>query len=192
MMSQFEFIFSLYSLLLGLSLVELLSGLGRTVKAWLHVDIDTKTTYRIGWLTPLLGLFVMLDLLSFWAAAWAVRDLIAVSGGWMIGAMLFAGAYYLTAHLVFPDALPANGDLDPHYFHVRRIVMAMLGVLLFVQLGFYASQPAMLPSLMRPLALALTAILIALMIASVLVKSKKANVAVLFALILRYAIVYLI
>jgi hypothetical protein len=32
MMSQFEFIFSLYSLLLGLSLVELLSGLGRTVK----------------------------------------------------------------------------------------------------------------------------------------------------------------
>ena len=77
MMSQFEFIFSLYSLLLGLSLVELLSGLGKTVKARLHVDEEAKAGYRVGWLTPLLGLFVMLDLLSFWGAAWAVRDIIA-------------------------------------------------------------------------------------------------------------------
>ena len=47
-MSQFEFIFSLYSLLLGLSLVELLSGLGKTVKARLHVDEEAKAGYRIG------------------------------------------------------------------------------------------------------------------------------------------------
>ena len=66
-MSQFEFIFSLYSLLLGLSLVELLSGLGRTVKARLHTDSTTVDAFRIGWLTPMLGLFVMLDLLSFWS-----------------------------------------------------------------------------------------------------------------------------
>ena len=76
MMSQFEFIFTLYSLLLGLSLVELLSGLGRTVKARLHVDETVADAFKIGWLTPLLGLFVMLDLLSFWSAAWSVRDMI--------------------------------------------------------------------------------------------------------------------
>ncbi|HMT40173.1 MAG TPA: hypothetical protein PKC48_01740 [Sphingorhabdus sp.] len=192
MMSQFEFIFSLYSLLLGLSLVELLSGLGKTVKARLHVDEETKAGYRIGWLTPLLGLFVMLDLLSFWGAAWAVRDIIAVSGGWMMGTMLFASAYYLAAHLVFPESIPKNGDLDPHYFHVRRIVLGMLFALLFVQLTFYLSHPDLSERLVNPLALGLTAVLIALMTAAFFVKSKTMNIAVLIALIVRYAAVYLI
>ena len=57
-MSHFEFLFSLFSLLLGLSLVELISGLGRTLKAYLHTDEKSVAIsgYRIGWLTPLLGL----------------------------------------------------------------------------------------------------------------------------------------
>jgi hypothetical protein len=190
--SQFEFIFTLYSLLLGLSLVELLSGLGRTVKARLHVDEAAKAGYRIGWLTPLLGLFVMLDLLSFWTAAWVVRDIIAVSGATLMAVMLFASAYYLAAHLVFPDTIPKNGDLDPHYFQVRRIIMAMLFVLLIVQLGFYLSHPSLAPRLINPLALSLTAILIVLMFAACFVKSTKANILILGALVFRYAVVYLI
>jgi hypothetical protein len=133
----------------------------------------------------------MLDLLSFWGAAWAVRDIIAVSGGWMMGTMLFASAYYLAAHLVFPESIPKNGDLDPHYFHVRRIILAMLFGLLVVQLAFYASQPALLPRLSNPTALTLTAILIALMAAAAFAKSKAANIAILLALIVRYSIVYL-
>ena len=192
MMSQFEFIFSLYSLLLGLSLVELLSGLGRTVKARLHVDEEAMAGYRIGWLTPLLGLFVMLDLLSFWGAAWAVRDIIAVSGGWMMGTMLFASAYYLAAHLVFPESIPKNGNLDPHYFHVRRIVLGMLFALLVVQLTFYLTNPALSARLVNPTALVLTAVLGALMTAAFFVKSKAMNIAVLIALIIRYSAVYLI
>ena len=192
MMSQFEFIFSLYSLLLGLTLVELLSGLGRTVKARLHVDEEAMAGYRIGWLTPLLGLFVMLDLLSFWGAAWAVRDIIAVSGGWMMGTMLFASAYYLAAHLVFPESIPKNGNLDPHYFHVRRIVLGMLFALLVVQLTFYLTNPALSARLVNPTALVLTAVLVALMTAAFFVKSKAMNIAVLIALIIRYAAVYLI
>ena len=187
MMSQFEFIFSLYSLLLGLSLVELLSGLGRTVKARLHVDEEAMAGYRIGWLTPLLGLFVMLDLLSFWGAAWAVRDIIAVSGGWMMGTMLFASAYYLAAHLVFPESIPKNGNLDPHYFHVRRIVLGMLFALLVVQLTFYLTNPALSARLVNPTALVLTAVLVALMTAAFFVKSKAMNIAVLIALIIRLA-----
>jgi hypothetical protein len=190
-MSQFEFIFSLYSLLLGLSLVELLSGLGRAVKARLHVDEERRAEHRIGWLTPLLGLFVMLDLLSFWSAAWAVRDIIAVSGASLMGVMLFASAYYLAAHLVFPDAMPQNGDLDPHYFRVRRIVLGVLFALLLVQLGYYLAEPALAPRLANPLALGLTAVLIGLMAAAALVRSTEANVAVLIALVLRYALVYL-
>jgi hypothetical protein len=189
-MSEFEFIFVLYSLLLGLSLVELVSGLGRTVKARLRIDEEREAGYRIGWLTPLLGLFVMFDLLSFWAAAWTAREMISVTGNTLMAVMLFASAYYLAAHLVFPENIPANGDLDPHYFHVRRIVMGILLVLLFVQLGFYASQPQLSPQFSNVRTLVQTAILIALMAAACTAKSKAVNGAILAALIARYIFVY--
>lgn len=63
-MSEFEFVFVLYSLVLGLSLVELLTGLGRTLEFKLARDAADRA-FRIGWLTPLLAVFVILDLLSF-------------------------------------------------------------------------------------------------------------------------------
>jgi hypothetical protein len=192
MMSQFEFIFTLYSLLLGLSLVELLSGLGRTVKARLHVDETVKDAFKIGWLTPLLGLFVMLDLLSFWSAAWAVRDMISVNGATLMAIMLFASSYYMAAHLVFPDDIPTDGDLDPHYFRVRRIVVGVLFVLLFVQLGYYLTQPTLAARLASPVPLFLTALLVVLMVAVSLVKSKIGNGLLLSGLIIRYVVVYVL
>ena len=48
-MSGFEFIFSLFGLILGLALAEGLGGLSRALKASHRV--------RIGWPTALLGLF---------------------------------------------------------------------------------------------------------------------------------------
>lgn len=190
-MSQFEFIFSLYSLLLGLSLVELLSGLGRTLKLQLH-NVGQQTQFvSIGWLTPLLGLFVMFDLLTFWGAAWVVRDLVSISSESLMGIMLFASAYYLAAYLVFPDTLSTEADLDAHYFRVRRLVFAILFVLLLIQLGYYASIPAIADRLFQPFSLFATCILIVLMIAAFFVERKSLAIAVLAALILRNGLVYL-
>jgi hypothetical protein len=67
-MSAFEFVFSLFGLLLGLSLAEVLGGLARVLKQ--------RKEVQLGWLTPLLGLLVMLDLTSSWALAYAIRDAI--------------------------------------------------------------------------------------------------------------------
>ncbi len=69
-MSDFEFVFSLLGLLLGFSLVEVLGGLARLIEAQLRaVKLgaagQAEARFRAGWLTPLLGLFVMLDLISF-------------------------------------------------------------------------------------------------------------------------------
>lgn len=47
-MSNFEFVFSLFGLLLGFSLVEVLGKLAASVKA--------RPKSRTGWLTPLLSL----------------------------------------------------------------------------------------------------------------------------------------
>ena len=101
-MTEFEFIFVLYAFILGLSLVELLSGLGRTLELEFARDAEGKDdSFQIGWLTPLLAIFVMLDLMSFWRFAWTIRSLVSVTPLMLLGVMSFASAYYLAARLVF-------------------------------------------------------------------------------------------
>ncbi len=185
-MSQFEFIFALFGLLLGLSIVEVLGGLARAIEARLRPD----ATMRIGWLTPLLGIFVLLDLLSFWQAAWTTRDIIGVSSHSLMAVTVFASAYYLAAHLVFPRDPAEHAELDNHYFRVKRIVLGAMLALLVCQIGFYASVPPLALALRNPLALGLTVILVGLMIAAMFVRGHRANVAVMTALVTRYLIVY--
>lgn len=187
-MSEFEFIFSLFGLVLGLSIVEVLGGLARTIEA----RVRPGATMRVGWLTPALGTFVLLDLLSFWAAAWAVRDVVSVSGKSMMAVTAFAGAYYLAAHLVFPRDPGEHADLDDHFMRVRRVVLAVMLALLLCQLAWYALEPQLAPLLMRPLALALTVVLVILMAAAMQVRGKRLAHLAMAALVARYLVVYLI
>ncbi|HSX56656.1 MAG TPA: hypothetical protein VLG14_15225 [Sphingomonas sp.] len=187
-MSQFEFIFALFGLLLGLSIVEVLGGLARAIEARLRPG----AVLRIGWLTPLLGVFVLLDLLSFWQAAWVTRDVIAVSGHSLMAVTMFASAYYLAAHLVFPREPADHEELDSHYFRVRRIVLAVMLALLACQLIYYWNVPQLAVALKSPLSLGLTIILAALMIAAMLVRGRRASTIVMGLLVARYLVVYLL
>ncbi|MES2755506.1 MAG: hypothetical protein V4659_12675 [Pseudomonadota bacterium] len=189
-MSAFEFIFSLFGLLLGFSLVEVLGGLARALGVLLQPAERRPPDFRLGWLTPLFAIFVLLDLLSFWGAAWLVRDLLHVSGATLTSLLFFAGAYYCCAHLVIPADLATAGDLDAHYFRVRRTVLFGLLVLLLLQLGFYASTPSIAPLLFRPLSLAFSGVLIGLMIATAFVRSRIANAVLLALLVGRYLMVF--
>lgn len=189
--SDFDFVFALYSLLLGLSMVELLSGLGRALEARFAAE-DGRKAFTIGWLTPLLAVFVMLDLLSFWSAAWTVRADIAVSGATLMAVAAFASLYFLAARLVFPSHPEGFADLDVHYFRVRRVVLGLLLVLLAAQLGYYLSQPDIAPNLTRPLSLILTLVLVVLMGAAMSVKDRRWSMAILTALVARYVVVYLL
>lgn len=187
-MSEFEFLFALFGLLLGLSIVEVLGGLARTIEARLRPG----AAVRVGWLTPLLGLFVLLDLLSFWQAAWVARDVVAVSGTSMMAVTCFASAYYLAAHLVFPREPADHADLDAHFYRVRRIVLGVMFVLLVCQIGWYWATPPLAPLLARPLALAMTGVLVVLMVAAMLVRGERATRIVMGLLVARYLVVYLL
>lgn len=187
-MSDFEFIFALFGLLLGLSIVEVLGGLARTIEA----RVRPASTLRIGWLTPLLGIFVLLDLLSFWMAAWVSRGVVGISGLSLMGVTLFASAYYLAAHLVFPRQPADLPDLDAHFFRVRRIVLGVMFGLLICQLAWYASVPKLAVALGHPLALGLTIVLAVLMIAAMLARSERTARLAMIALVLRYLVVYLL
>lgn len=190
-MDDFEFVFALYSLLLGFSMVELLSGLGRAIETRFAAD-ESRRAFAIGWLTPLLAIFVMLDLLSFWGAAWVARDDIAVSNTALLAVVAFASIYFLAARLVFPSHPEGFANLDVHYFRVRRVVLGLLLVLLGAQLAYYASQPDLAASLTRPLAWIMTIVLVALMVAAMSIKNRRWSMAILAALIMRYVIIYLL
>jgi len=117
-MSSFDFAFSLFGLLLGLSLSECFGGLARS--------IDARRSARLGWLTPMLAALVLIDIISFWTSAWLIRDQIEISFPLMLGATAFAGAYYMGSYLVFPRSIAEGENLDEHYLSVRRPVFAII------------------------------------------------------------------
>jgi hypothetical protein len=181
-MSSFEFVFSLFGLLLGFSLVEVLGGLARTMEARLRLG----STYRVGWLTPLLSIFVMIDLITFWLAAWRLREGLAVNGGTLTAGLAFAGSYYLAAHLVFPPQQTDAPDLDAHYMRVKRWVLGILFALFTVQLGYFLTIPVLASLVTSGRAVASIFVFALLLGAAVIVRGRRANVVLLALLIFRY------
>lgn len=183
-MSPFEFVFSLFGLLLGFSLVEVLAGLARTVEARLRLG----PVFKVGWLTPLLALFVMLDLMTFWLAAWRLREGLTVTGGTLTAGLAFAGSYYLAAHLVFPPREVDAPDLDAHYLRVKRWVLGILFALFAVQVGYFLTIPA-LAALVSNSSAAVSVVFFALLLASAAIApGRRINIALLTVLILRYVL----
>src|SRR4051812_2706830 len=138
-MTPFEFVFTLFGLLLGFSLVEVIAGFGRAFASRVRPRTPLPPSgrspsprnpgedwVRIGWLSPLLGLFVLFNLVSFWTAAWAVRDIIPPSYVALLFGLAVTGGYYFAASLVFPQEIAAGTDLDVHYFEVKRWVLAVV------------------------------------------------------------------
>ena len=124
-MTAFEFVFSLFGLLLGLCVAEVLGGLGRAM--------ESRDEVEIGWLTPLLGFFILLDLTSYWGALWYDRESVIMTPLTLILGIIIAGAYYLASYLIFPDEIRRYRDLDLHFFQVRRTVVGIALVTLLVQ-----------------------------------------------------------
>lgn len=110
-MTEFEFAFTLFGLVLGLAMTEVLGGFVRVLKAR-SVRADEDVAIRIGWQTPLLGLVVTLDLISFWLGAWENRQSIPIDFAPLVFAAVVAGVYYAAASLVFPDNPRSWPDLD--------------------------------------------------------------------------------
>ena len=178
-MSIFEFVFSLFGLVLGLSLAEVLAGFARTVEA--------RRKVRIGWLTPLLGLLLMIDLVSFWTGAWREREALRVALDPLLFATLIAGIYFVAAHLVFPDDLDASPDLDVHFMaHKPLVVGAVIGCNLLVLAGSAIVHGAARMTLGGAVGLALLG---TASIGLILTRSKRLSLVLLIAMIASYWIV---
>ncbi|PDH67956.1 MAG: hypothetical protein CNE89_05250 [Sphingomonadaceae bacterium MED-G03] len=120
-MSAFDLVLALFGLLLGLALCEVLAGFARVLKLK-----RGARPVRIGWLTPLLGLFVMQDLTSFWGIAFLARDQMDASNLTLVTVLAITGGYYLVASLIFPDDPADWPDFDLWYDRQNRMVLGGL------------------------------------------------------------------
>jgi hypothetical protein len=138
----FNFAFTLFGLLLGLSLAELFGGFARALRA--------RHRIHMGWLSPLLGLLLAIDLVTFWTQTWDLRDSIPVTLPTLLFGALIAGLYYIAAALVFPDDLQESSDLDAYYFRQKVWVilavqvsnLLLVAAMLFIYGNFFTSPAA--------------------------------------------------
>lgn len=114
-MSAFEFFFSFYGLLLGFSVAELVGGFARL----LHARRDV----RFGLLTPMLALFVAIDIATFWNQAWVIFRNAPFNFALLILGLFVASVFYIAASGVFPRQTRPDESLDDHFWANRRVVL---------------------------------------------------------------------
>jgi hypothetical protein len=138
-MSAFEFAFTLFGLVLGLALTAVLAGLVSVLKARSSAPGEA-VAIRIGWLTPLMALVVIFDLITFWLGAWNLREEVVVTLPLLVFGAVLTGIYFVAASLVFPEHPERWPDLD-QWFQAHKaqiaagIVIANIGFTLSHILG---------------------------------------------------------
>lgn len=184
-MSGFDLVFALFGLVLGLAITEVLAGFSRVLKM--------RGKAHVGWLTPLLGMVVLIDLTSFWSNAAELRDVLPGNLLTLIIVMLLVGAYYLIATLIFPADPDEWPDFDLYYDRFNRLILGGMLAINFASLIAGATAFALAPEKPGKVdeALGLWSTIfelapVALLIALIVVKSRRWNVALMLILIMDF------
>lgn len=117
-MDAFNFAFSLFSIILGLSLAKVMEGFARALKR--------RRVVHLGRLTPMLAIFVVLDIASFWEFGWACRRFLTPQYGMLLIGVFLTGIYYVATSLIFPGEFGDRDDFDEHYIEHRRQVLGAI------------------------------------------------------------------
>ena len=122
-MSNFEFVFSLLAILLGLALAAVLGGVARVLKA--------RPRMRLGWATGLLATWVTTETVIFWQIIWQARNGLPSSASSLFAGFIITALYYFAAASVFPDDLTASVNLDDYFMGEKpKVIGALLAALL--------------------------------------------------------------
>lgn len=134
-MSAFDLIVRLFGLLLGLAMGEVLAGLARTIRLKAGLTAVAASRVRVGWLTPLLGVLVIVSQLSFWLTFYELHGRMPLNLLALLGLALVVGGFYVISSFVFPADPAIWPDFDAYYFKVRRTV---IGGLMAIELAALA------------------------------------------------------
>lgn len=117
-MSEFEFFFAFYGLILGLAVAELLQGVAALFR--------TRELKRLGWQSGLLMAFILLAIVATWLDAWSNLRGVAITMETMAGPFLVAACYYLATAIVMPRNIEDWPSLDAYFAERKRWVMGLL------------------------------------------------------------------
>ncbi|WP_241461620.1 hypothetical protein [Aurantiacibacter luteus] len=171
----------------------MLGGLGRALELEFAGEArGGERRFTIGWLTPLMAIFVMVDLMSFWMFSWTVQRLVTVTPHTLLAVMAFASAYYLAARLVFPADPERFRNLDAHYFRVSRTIFGILIALVAIQWAYLLSIEEIRSALMSARSIWTTLLFVGLMGAAMVFRQRRVQAILLVALIVRYLVLYLL
>lgn len=185
-MSEFEFFFTFYGLVLGLAAAEVLNGLGGVVRA--------RRLGHVGVQTALLTTFLMVAICATWVDAWTSLREVKITLGSLAAPLGIAGCYYLAAVILFPRDLEDWASLDAYYTERKRYAAILILVAeLLVTITFwdtftdaFSEEPNQFWRWLLPYNL----IIKGLMIALILVRGRRANIGVLLALIAVFLLPY--
>jgi hypothetical protein len=113
-MSPFEFVCAFYSVVLGVAVAQLLTGVGRL--------IEVRDQVRTYWVHSLWVVIILLADVNSWLVMWEMRSKSWRVPSFLLLVALLASIYLITV-LLFPR-LPESGDridLGAHYYKNRRI-----------------------------------------------------------------------
>ena len=185
-MDRFSFFFAFYGLILGLAATELLGGFARLVRA--------RAVRKIDAFTALLAMFTFVVICATWIDAFYAREEISLDFGGLWAPILVATCYYLAATVVFPTDEAEFGRLANYSSERKRFVVAMflaaeslLTIMYFDDyVRAYTGRPATFWLVMLPAYLIVNALYVALLV----VKARRANIAIMAALIIVFVAIY--
>jgi len=122
-MSDFELMFQLFALLLGLAMAELLAGLARSWRIRAGAVRTGDAQIRIGWLVPLFGLLVLFDVTRFWVTMYALREHLTFDYASLLAMLVIVGGYFVIATFVFPDEPAEWPHFDDYFLRTNRTVV---------------------------------------------------------------------
>ncbi|MCD9028322.1 hypothetical protein LDO26_08880 [Luteimonas sp. BDR2-5] len=118
--------------MLGLSVAALVSGLAQV--------LHERERIRFGWLTPMLAVFVALDITTFWNQAWIIFRGAPFNIAILVTGLAIAATFYVAASVTFPR-VSAGGverlDLDEYFWANRRLVFACIMTSNLIVVGLF-------------------------------------------------------
>ncbi len=168
-MSAFEFFFGFFSLVMGLAMATVATGLANVLRA--------RKVVPLGRLTPLLALLVLLDICSFWVIGWNNLQDIAITYATIYLGLAMTLVYFLSAALVFPNDASEWPSLDDYYDSHKRLVLG--GVLFSNALGLIWRVMSVDAGEFDPVTTALLILFFGVLIALMFIRNRRINLALL-------------
>ena len=185
-MDRFSFFFAFYGLILGLAVTELLGGFAGMVRAHAVKKLETQTA--------LLAILLFILIVATWVDAFFMSRGITLDFGDLWAPILLATFYYLAAAVVFPRDHEQFAHLHLYFAARKTFVVGLIFAAEMVDkvanfdffIDTYRHNPARFWGFMMPYNAAIEGCMLALL----LVRGRRANIALLIALILLFLVRY--